>query len=57
MKSGKEDRSNFKLKTRLLIEDENMVASRCNKCNVILIQKYAPPESVSILEKYNPEDS
>ena len=29
LKSDKEDRLNFKLKTRLLIEDENPVASRC----------------------------
>ena len=48
---------NFKLKTRLLIDDENAVATRCGNCNAILTQNYSPPETMSVLEKYNPEDS
>jgi hypothetical protein len=28
---------NFKLKTRLLMEDDNPVASRCQRCQAILI--------------------
>eukprot|EP00347_Sterkiella_histriomuscorum_P003316 403364752 len=56
-KSSKYEKQNFNLKTRLLMEDDNPIASRCSHCNVILIQTIAPPDSVSILEKYNPEDS
>ena len=33
-----EDRLNFKLKSRLLIEDENPIVSRCGYCNSILVQ-------------------
>lgn len=51
------DKINIKLKTRLLIDEDNAIASRCGHCNAILVQSYALPDSLSVLEKYNPEDS
>jgi hypothetical protein len=51
------DKINYKLKTRLLIDEEHAEATRCGDCSAILVQSYSPPESVGILDKYNPEDS
>lgn len=56
-KCNRLEKMNFKLKTRLLMKVENSVASRCGSCHAILIQKYAPPDTVHVIEKYNPEDS
>lgn len=56
-KSVKDDRMNFKLKSRLLIEEKNPVVTRCGECNCILIQKYASTKAQQILDRYNPSDS
>jgi hypothetical protein len=36
-KKIKEEKINFKLKSRLLIEEENPIVSRCGDCNSILV--------------------
>jgi len=48
---------NLVLKTKLFMYGSKVSASRCPDCDCILIQKYAPAKSVSVIEKYNPEDS
>jgi len=56
MKAKKTDLINFKLRTRLLIDADSIEVSRCKNCNSILVEQYAPPGTVSVIEKYNPED-
>lgn len=41
---------NLKLKTRIFIEEDHVNASRCAKCNSILINSISSADNVSILE-------
>jgi len=52
--SKKEERLNVRLKSRLLIEDTNVILSRCTDCQCIISQEYASPDTSTILERYNP---
>jgi len=53
-KSNPKAKVNFKLKSRLLMEDANPIATRCPHCQTILIQTYSPPDSSTIMDTYNP---
>jgi hypothetical protein len=52
----KYDKINYKLKSRIFIEDKNFVEARCADCNSILTSVIAPKNSVGVIESYSPED-